>query len=329
MSAGALGLCLTIAGVAQAKEPAPASIWGGALADTCALPTVVWLPQTGCSGVAIAPDLILTAAHCTQSLDQPTVVFGEDVDAPARTVATERCVANPDWTGLVDATDYGYCLLAESVALDVVPVARGCELDALEVGREVVLAGFGEDEAGVSGRKRLVAVPVTGIAGDGGALIELGGGGLDSCLGDSGGPVLIDLGLEDGKASWRIAALIIGGDQCGQGGVSVRADEALRFAELDAGRDLDPCRDASGAWAPTVACGAFAAAPLDGAGSWATGCVGARSSPSASCGPAYDASATPGCACSHAGSERDALPVALLAGLLGLAGLRRRGERMR
>ena len=46
--------------------------------------------------------------------------------------------------------------LTESIALDITPVARGCELDALAVGGEVVLAGFGEDEAGEDGAPALI-----------------------------------------------------------------------------------------------------------------------------------------------------------------------------
>ncbi|PRP92814.1 Trypsin-like protease precursor [Enhygromyxa salina] len=293
MAITTLATTLSASASASASEPKTEhGIWGGEPAEVCALPTVAWLPEPGCSAVLIGPELVLTAAHCTQSLTPPTVVFGEDASAPALVRETIACVPNPAWTGLVDASDFGYCRLAEPVALPIVPVARGCELDALAPGGAVVLAGFGEDEQGLSGRKRWVETELSAL--DAG-LLTLGGGGDDSCFGDSGGPVLFER-----EGEWRIVGLIIGGDTCGAGGLAARADDALIHAELDTGLDLDPCRAADGTWAPSATCGDFASAPLEPAGQWSSACAsGPLSGAAASCGPAFEPGTEPGgCGCS-------------------------------
>jgi hypothetical protein len=283
----ALVATLTGEVAAAPDEPRAPGIWGGEVAGVCGLPTVVWLPAAGCSGVLIAPEIVLTAAHCTQSLAAQTVVFGEDADAPALVRETVGCVANPDWSGLADASDFGYCRLAEGVELPLVPVARGCELDALAPGQAAIVAGFGEDEQGVYGIKRWVEVTISSVEGE---LIRLGGDGSDSCQGDSGGPTLIEL-----AGGWRVVALTSGGYECGQGGVAVSVEAALRFAEDETGLDLDPCRDASGAWAPRASCRDFAAAPLEPLGEWADGCLAApRAEPVLEC----EAPDPEGCACS-------------------------------
>ena len=229
-----VGLC-ALASCRAARAAGPETgIWEGEAVEPCGLPTVVWLPHSGCSGVLVGPRLVLTAGHCVQGLDPPTVVFGEEVDAPARVVAAQACVANPAWTGLVDAEDFGYCLLSEAVELPLVPVAPACEQLDLAPGQPLVLAGFGQDELGVLGRKRHVEVSLSSVEP---GLLRAGGEGLDSCLGDSGGPLMLPPG--PGRAGWRVVGLIVGGEACGEGSVSVEAERALSWALADAGLERE------------------------------------------------------------------------------------------
>ena len=280
LALASLGACsFLVLGERSAAAGSPSQgIWGGEPVELCALPTVVWLPHSGCSGVLVSPRLVLTAGHCVQGLDPPTVVFGEDLAAPARSVDALRCVANPSWSGLVDAEDFGYCLLGEAVELPIVPVVAACEAPTREPGTSVLIAGFGEDEQGASGRKRAVELELTQV--DAG-LLALGGAGLDSCLGDSGGPVM--LALEDG--GWRVVGLIVGGGSCGEGGFAVDAGRALDWALADAGIELGelgetPIDPRSGASDPGLA--------------WAQGCPSETLALERCDAPA---TAEPGCAC--------------------------------
>jgi len=260
----------------------PARVFGGDMADPCEWPTVVAMGgDVFCTGTLIHPEIVVYAAHCGT---HPRVLFGEDATDPALAIETITCETNPLFDGEVGASDFAYCRLAQAVDLAVVPPLRGCERDAIQVGREALLVGFGETGEQGPGHKhfastRIEALPVERV-------VLLGSDAAGTCPGDSGAPAFIQ--LDDGSS--RVFALTSGGqDECGANiSAHVLLDHVVDWIEDDSGLDLTPCHSEDGSWVPTPACGGF---PVDaGAGAWSAGCAdGSLSGPSRSCGAPFGA----------------------------------------
>ncbi len=268
------------------------SIFGGELAPTCAWPSTVYVND--CTGSLVHPEVVMFAAHCILLGGQnpSEVVFGEDSMQPERSVATVDCDVNPDFSLDDGPGDWAYCTLAEPVE-DVprVPILMGCETEQLQVGSEVVLAGFGfADSQPDYGLKRHVTTTVQEFFGDN--EIILGGNGMSSCYGDSGGPAFLQ--MEDG--SWRVFGITSRGtsQECGEPAIyGLMHAGAVQWVEAETMIDITPCTDADGTWNPGPDCGGF---PLDahlGGGEWAQGCVSDEVSGfSDACGDPFDDSGT-------------------------------------
>lgn len=178
------------------------------------------------SGVLVAPDMVLTAAHC---LAPQAVLFGQRVDHPEGITPVVRRVTHP--LGL----DVAVLVLA-------VPVAsrpREWRIDDPEPpSGELRAMGFGlvagEEQRG-AGVKHEVRMRTEGWGCEAGLVWALGCDplaemvvrmptGEDTCEGDSGGPLLE---LHDG--SWRLVGIVSRSVSdaktlCGDGGVYVRVD---------------------------------------------------------------------------------------------------------
>lgn len=146
-----------------------------------------------CSGVLIAPDLVLTAAHC---LPQPGgVATIEDVTAGGARVASTRI--HPSYDPVSGADDVAVARLEEDVE-GVTPLGWSREaLSAQARGAEVRIVGFGEPQPGLrySGTARVGAIGERDFALEAGPSLP--------CTGDSGGPVLL---------GGEVVGLVVAGD---------------------------------------------------------------------------------------------------------------------
>ena len=270
----------------SAPHDADPAIVGGQEATTCQWPTAVALVNSVglCTGTLVHPRVVIYAAHCGTDFEQ--VSFGETMTGTMH-VAVDHCERNST-ADRVAPPDYAYCVLAQPVdGVPLTPVAYGCEGNTLTVGRQVAIAGFGEDENEEFGVKRWA---MTSIAGYDMGMVLIGGGGVGAWSGDSGGPVYAE--LADG--SWRTFGIVSGGPGPGQSVYYVTMGAVVPWVEEQSGIDITPCHSVDGTWQPTPECGGFATAPT-GADSWAEQC-GAndpRSLPSATCGTAFVPEANP------------------------------------
>ena len=282
MVCGALGALAMVPAVASADGPmsvegesehAPA-IYGGEASATCAWPTTVF--TGGCTGTLVHPRVVIYAAHCGTNIN--SIGLGESVNNLSRVVQTERCEANPDY-GRRSGTDHAYCLLREPINdVPIVPPLMGCETDILQPGQEVTIVGFGQADAQPSsGVKREVVTTINAIS-PAGRTDEafIGGDGKDSCFGDSGGPVYVDMGPDLG---WRVFGITSYGlqQQCGPGGYYSMMHTAMDWFESrleQDGIDITPCHTSDGTWDPGPECGFFPSAPGTPASGWGQSCGG-------------------------------------------------------
>ncbi len=258
------------------------AIHGGQPAAPCELPGVVAISADQfCTGVLITPDVVVFAAHCGHPTE---IVFGEDVFNRGMRIPTSYCETNPLVDGEPGGSDFAYCRLEPPGAGDQIPVPtpvlRGCEVGLVDVGTEVVMAGFGHTEASGPGTKHHVTAQISEIWDSG--LLFVGTETVGTCGGDSGGPLLVE--LPDG--SWRAAGILTGGrdiltdDECGATSAYILLDRIIPVLESISNVDMSPCHDETGTWQPSPRC--LAPMELTG-GSWATACIGATSHP-ATCG---------------------------------------------
>lgn len=261
----AIALLLPLLADASLAQPIePQHIYGGDYVDTCGWPSVVYLSGSGgaCTGTLIHPRIVLTAAHCVVQDTPSTVRFGETAASAQQLTDTITCRQGPGWNGATaQGQDYAYCLLDAAVtSVPIVPVVSGCEASAIYPGARIMHVGFGREEDGSSGRKKMLDLQINNITGSGeilsGTPTEI------ICNGDSGGPTFVYLDPDQGgDGSWRVAAIhswAQGADpvdpNCQNQAGSVLVTNAIDWIEQDSGIDITPCADGS-TWSPTSLCG--------------------------------------------------------------------------
>lgn len=263
-----------------------------------------------CTGTLIAPDVLLTAAHCVAPAGSMRVdVTGEDATTTLRSFGVRTALAhpafNPDPEG-TDRDDYafdiGLLVLAEEVPADVaapLPLRRAPLADDI-AGERVLSFGYGRTRTEDSGTKRSVELFIGALDDDSYLLSnfdlndqEPGAVTVDKglCAGDSGGPDFV-LG-EDAETRELIGVHGLGASTCVLA-ESTRVDTHLQDF-------IDPVL----------------------AGDVPAGCTG-DTLDAASCNAALESG---GCGCSTANDQRSSssLLAALLAALCPLA--RRRVSR--
>lgn len=218
-------------------------IFGGDKVEPGEWPAVVGVGTSElCTGTLVAPDLVLTAAHCfdPEPAAAVQIYFGDSLSS-ANVVFSDEWGRHPDFCLPADCgedlSDFAWVRLPEPV--DIEPTAlltNQAEFDeVMRVGTPLWFVGFGIDEDGTSGVKRDVLASLTGFN-ESGREFRAGRDGKDTCNGDSGGPALVQ--LDSGE--WRLAGVISRGGTCGEGGIySVPAPELCWLRDAS-GVDLLP-----------------------------------------------------------------------------------------
>lgn len=181
-------------------------IVGGSAADRGEYPYFVsW---GGCAASLIAPDVILSAAHCSGIGDNSVIVgayqkwWGQTSgDAEQRTISERR--RHPDYDGSTFENDFLVMKLTEPIT-NAKPVALNSLSTTPGVDETVTAIGFGAVFEGGWGPRLLQEVDVNYVSHEqcdieyDGDIVEevmlcagVPGGGKDSCQGDSGGPLVM------------------------------------------------------------------------------------------------------------------------------------------
>jgi MYXO-CTERM domain-containing protein len=263
--ATALGLSLV-----ACVDPAPTSqvytpVIGGQLTPEGEFPGVgaLYMSSFGgfsCTGTLIAPDVVLTAAHCVDPL-----LIGSEV--PGFTLAHDTVTTVPQVTSALDAIPhenfdiqvdpgtgpgiwYDIALLILSEPITSVPPVRlpsVAEGETLQTGSEMILVGYGvteDPEGGGGGDSGRMYDALTDLVIRGSHELQISTPGApQNCYGDSGGPGLFDI-----NGTYRVVGVVsrsAGGSSCSAGGIDTRVDAFLDWINTNAPQVCIPGEECS------------------------------------------------------------------------------------
>ncbi|MBZ4420533.1 trypsin-like serine protease [Myxococcus sp. RHSTA-1-4] len=187
-------------------------------------------PMLLCSGALIAPDVVLTAAHCLaifgprgpHEVYLGQVLLPQPEPAPrGRFARVARAVIHPDYDSRTHA--YDAALLRLAAPVDVTPFPLPDSTSApLVAGTGVRVLGYGDtkDAEAPAGRRRQGTLTVTRVES---AAFHASPSPSMSCAGDSGGPVL----LRDGGREVLVGLTASGDVACRDEAINVRVDALL------------------------------------------------------------------------------------------------------
>jgi hypothetical protein len=190
-------LLAALATLISLTAPAAAMVGGATLPDVAIARQVVLIvgARSLCTGVAIAPDLVLTAAHCVLANGKYRLVVYEGRRPSVKDVA--RVVPHPQFAPRMDAPDLALVKLASPPSPRLIPAAFSERRAPPSVGERFLVAGFGVATPGerkTAGTLRAATLVVTDRPSSQQLSLvdpkKLGeSAGLGVCNGDSGGPV--------------------------------------------------------------------------------------------------------------------------------------------
>jgi MYXO-CTERM domain-containing protein len=223
----------------------------------------------GCTGTLVAPDVVVTAAHCTGGISHVLVGSKDWFSNQGEIIPVIQSTVHPRYDG-GSFHDIAVLVLASESSYAPRTIALDCIVDEeLQDGALVTIAGFGNTQRNGEGStsflmradslvvdhdcsENVVDGILTGCYDEmrpGGEIVaggrhDVDGDGeieqADACFGDSGGPLYL--------RTWRGDYLVgvtsrsmLGVDPnfpCRDGGVWVRPDAFIRFIENNSGRTI-------------------------------------------------------------------------------------------
>jgi MYXO-CTERM domain-containing protein len=206
--------------------------------------------QIGCTGVLVAPTVVLTAGHCIDNSIGQVLLGANNINGPGEVRFVDRRIAYPSWW---NTYDIGILTLRTPSTIEPRLIATGCVRDGyIANGAPVTIVGYGatDNNANVYVDELLEAMTeITdfdcsssgkGCAQGARPAGELGAGGMgiDSCDGDSGGPLYLNTPIGDFVVGLTSRGYEDNSLRCSQGGIYVRPDAVIEWIEQQGGVSL-------------------------------------------------------------------------------------------
>ncbi len=216
-------------------SPAEAQIVGGEAAGRNEFPWQAMLFNPNgmhvCSGSLIHRNWVLTAAHCLDDAGIAKVTLGgynsaDQSESGRQTFAVKSIIIHPEFNVSTLVNDIGLIELdgdaIETESVKIIPMASLDDTLLMLPGTEAIVSGWGAEREGGWMTTVLNKVTVPLVAHESctqayGALLRDGmtcagypEGGMDSCSGDSGGPLMVP----DNAGGLKLAGIVSWGRGC-------------------------------------------------------------------------------------------------------------------
>lgn len=265
----------------QDRDTVDAKVVGGEQAASGAYPDAVGIvfydAIVGCTGTLIAPNVVVTAAHCIEDGTTTGVLIGStdwwSLEGEAIDVIGQWMHPSYSWWGELEGRDIAVLLLESDSTYTPRQMAIGCASGAVEDGMGASIVGYGRTDAEGDDRSNtklnhaetlirdtdcsedVLDGIETGCIADirpGGEIIaggrlDLDGdgasdGAVDACFGDSGGPLYAQTPY--GELLVGVTSRSMDGVDydypCRDGGIWVRPDAVLDWIEESTGVTIEP-----------------------------------------------------------------------------------------
>ncbi|MFH1434382.1 MAG: trypsin-like serine protease [Pseudomonadota bacterium] len=190
-----------------------------------------------CTATLIAPNIVLTAAHCIAYSGIFTISFqgGRDIRGEDYSFAATDWHVHPQYTGNAPEYDFGIIEISgDTAAAGITPLPVNYETTRI-LGEDVQVVGYGDTGGGMNTRQWWTTMFVNREATN--YYSVFGNGMTGVCHGDSGGPLLYT--KDDGKATIMGVASVIDSEDCLGHAFYPRTDYHRDFIETFV--PSDPC----------------------------------------------------------------------------------------
>jgi uncharacterized protein (TIGR03382 family) len=251
----ALSVALLALPITASAGPASAPIIGGTAAPAGKWPdtaAVLWGGDAACTGTLIAPTVVITAGHCVQGGAPDAVLVGATAKSrpeEGETLDVQRAVAYPDSQA---TSDIAVLVLSQPATVAPRLIATGWARAEIRNGAPVGLVGYGttdrngnvETDSLIEAESTITDFNCSKSSGCNSAARpdgELGAGGMgvDTCPGDSGGPIYVLTEYGAFLAGVTSRGYDSNTYYCSEGGIYARADKVIDWIETTASVTLE------------------------------------------------------------------------------------------